>query len=65
MEQLSTGFSPTTQDLKIPQNNATSQDIPTLAMSRIMYKIGTLKIQFLPMDQNFIYNFGTINYEWS
>ena len=53
MEQFSTSFPPITLEMKILQNNATNQDVPTLAMSRIMYKIGTLKITSLLVDQDF------------
>ena len=53
MEEFVTGFPPTTEDFKILRNNATSQDVPTLAMSLTMYKIGTLKFTFLLMELDF------------
>ena len=54
MEGFATGFSPTTQDLKIQQDNAsTNQDVPSLAMSHVMYKIGTVRGWVFLRDQNF------------
>ena len=48
MEGFATVFSPTTQDVELLQDNATTnQNVPSLAMFHVMYKIGMVEVWYI------------------